>query len=171
MKINDLNAVESVAKKALSFKDRYNTVASQTGVPWGVIACIHYREANFNFFTHLHNGDPLSARTVHVPKGRPVSGTPPFKWEFSAIDALRYDGLDKVTDWSLNSTLYQLEKYNGFGYREYHNMNSPYLWAGTNWYTQGKYGYDNQFNPSLIDKQIGCAPLLATLTEMDEKWI
>jgi len=39
-----------------------------------------------SFKLHLHNGDPLTARTVNVPKGRPKTGQPPFAWGISAKD-------------------------------------------------------------------------------------
>jgi lysozyme family protein len=70
------------------------------------------RSGNFN--RHLHNGDPLTSRTVHVPAGRPKSGTPPFTWEQSAVDALAYDGLTQVTDWSIEHVAYVFENFNGW---------------------------------------------------------
>ncbi len=78
------------------------------------IAVIHNMEASQNFNKHLHNGDPLTARTVQVPAGRPKKGTPPFSWEDSAADALAIRGLGAKTDWSLAGMLYQLEGYNGW---------------------------------------------------------
>jgi lysozyme family protein len=50
-------------------------VAGEVGIPWYVVAVIHNMEAGQNLRTHLHNGDSLTARTVHVPAGRPP-GTP-----------------------------------------------------------------------------------------------
>ena len=67
---------------------RYASVSAQTGVPWWVIGLIHMMEAGQSFRCHLHNGDPLTARTVQVPAGRPKTGQPPFIWEESAADAL-----------------------------------------------------------------------------------
>ena len=58
------------------------------------LGIIHSLEAEFNFNTHLHNGDPLSAQTVHVPRGRPPTGNPPFQWLDSAIDALTMHDLE-----------------------------------------------------------------------------
>ena len=85
-------------------------------------------ESSLNFKRHLHNGDPLTARTVHVPSGRPRQGDPPFTWEQSAADALTLRNLGPRTDWSLSGTLYALEGYNGWGYRRYHpEVFSPYL--------------------------------------------
>lgn len=143
---------------------RYHAVADPPGVPWYVIGFIHYLEASLSFRRHLHNGDPLTTRTVHVPKGRPRSGTPPFTWEASARDAIRYEGFDKVADWSLTGTLYQLEKYNGFGYR-LHGINSPYLWSFSNHYTKGKYAADGKFDPDLVSTQIGAAVLLRVMVD------
>lgn len=141
---------------------RYHAVADPVAIPWYVVGFIHYLEASLSFRRHLHNGDPLTARTVHVPKGRPRSGKPPFTWEASARDAIRYEGLDKVTDWSLTGTLYQIEKYNGFGYR-LHGIHSPYLWSFSNHYTRGKYAADGKFDPDLVSTQIGAAVLLRVM--------
>ena len=79
------------AKKIASFKKRYMVVSKATGVPWQVISLIHHMESDSDFTTHLHNGDSLKRRTIQVPAGRPKEGKPPFTWEESAIDALKYD--------------------------------------------------------------------------------
>lgn len=163
--INRPATVKVWADKIKENQSRYQHVVNGTKIPWQFVGVIHYRESGLSFFTHLHNGDPLSARTVHVPKGRPLAGNPPFTWEESAIDSLiLLKHLDKVEDWSIFNLLYQLEAYNGWGYSKYHpNVPSPYLWSYTQFYTKGKYMYDGKFNPELIDKQIGCVPLLKLL--------
>src|SRR5690606_7467709 len=94
-------------------KSRYKAVEAASGVPWHFIAVVHNMESSQRFDRHLHNGDPLTARTVQVPKGRPQTGNPPFTWEASATDALAFEGLGAGTDWSLAGTLYRLEAYNG----------------------------------------------------------
>lgn len=142
--------------------DHYHAVSAITGVPWYVIAVIHYRESSLNFKRHLHNGDPLKARTTHVPAGRPLAGNPPFTWEESAVDALRLRGLQKIKEWSIPTILLQLEGYNGFGYQK-RQICTPYLWSGTNHYESGKYVADGKFDPTAVDKQLGCAPLLKEL--------
>ena len=107
----------------------------------------------------------------------PASGKFPYTWEESAIDAIKMkvtdkiNGLDGKEGWVLNEALYLFEIYNGLGYRKYHNMNSPYLWSYTQWYTMGKYAYDGVFSASLVDKQIGTAPLLAMIESKDAGWI
>ena len=132
-------------------------VEEKTKVPWYCVGIIHSLEASFNFTKHLHNGDSLTAKTTHVPAGRPLQGTPPFTWEESAIDALNM----KKSSWnSISEILYNLESYNGFGYMMHHNINSPYLWAGTNHYTSGKYTSDGKFSVVAVSSQIGAASII-----------
>ncbi|MFE0014127.1 hypothetical protein ACFWXH_04725 [Mesorhizobium sp. NPDC059054] len=146
-------------------KARYEEVAIASGVPWHFLAVIHGLEASFNFRTHLHNGDLLSARTVHVPAGRPSSGQPPFTWNDSAADALALMNYAGKKDWSLERTLYRLEAYNGWGYRPKRiAINSPYLWSFSQHYTKGKYASDGAYDSSLVSQQCGAAVLLKVLT-------
>jgi lysozyme family protein len=156
--------VNSLAKKIRANRARYQKVGRAVGVPWYLVGIIHSLEAGCDFTRHLHNGDPLTARTVHVPAGRPPTGKPPFTWERSAIDALRIRGLSAWKDWSVPGTLYQLEAYNGFGYRDHHpTVPSPYLWSFSNHYTRGKYVADGRFSPTAVSQQVGAALLLKQL--------
>jgi lysozyme family protein len=157
-------AVDQLVQRITANKARYDKVGKALGIPWYVVGIIHSLEASGDFTRHLHNGDPLTARTTHVPAGRPKTGKPPFTWEQSAIDALRYQGLASWKDWSVPGTLYQLEAYNGFGYRDHHpNVPSPYLWSFSNHYTKGKYVADGRFSPSAVSQQVGAAVLLKRL--------
>jgi lysozyme family protein len=152
---------QKIVNIVLANKARYEKVAAATGVPWQAIAIIHAMECSCNFKLHLHNGDPLTARTTRVPKGRPKTGTPPFTWEESAIDALA----DRATkDLTIPRLLYMLESYNGWGYRN-KGINSPYLWSGTQHYTKGKYVRDGAggFDPNFVSKQPGAVLLLKLL--------
>jgi len=161
--------VKSIADKICSEKSRYHKIQEAIGVPWYVVAIIHNMEASGNFSCHLYNGDPLTDRTYHVPKGRPVSGSPPFTWEESAIDALNYDGLNKWEDWSIPGILFNLEKYNGWGYRIHHpGVKSPYLWSGTSVYSQGKYVADGKFDSTAVSSQVGGAAILKILEKQGE---
>lgn len=157
---------DSIVFKIKKNRPRYEVVSTATGVPWDMIAVIHNMEASLNFTRHLHNGDRLTARTTHVPAGRPAIGNPPFTWEESAEDALRYQGMDKIKDWSIRNTLLTLEKYNGGGYSK-RGINTPYLWAYTNHYGTppniGKYTSDGKFDPTEISIQIGAAAILKEL--------
>lgn len=149
---------------------KYEAVSAALGVgrdpedciPWEWIGVLHSLESDCDFRTHLHNGDSLRRRTVHVPKGRPRTGEPPFTWQASAEDALAMKGLHQVEAWTIPVMLYYAEAYNGWGYRQRKNCPtlSPYLWAGTNHYTRGKYVADGRFSATAVSKQIGAAALL-----------
>jgi lysozyme family protein len=129
------------------------------GIPWMFIGVIHGMECGFNFAGHLHNGDPLQARTVHVPAGRPTAGSPPFTWRQSAVDALTMKRFHEVGDWSIPHMLYLLEKYNGFGYRMRREP-SPYLWSFSNLYEKGKFVQDGRYDSEAVSKQCGAALML-----------
>jgi lysozyme family protein len=141
---------------------RYAALGEQLGIPWYFIGIIHSLEANSNFSTHLHNGDPLRAKTVHVPAGRPVLGNPPFTWEASARDALEMKAYVGQKDWSITRMLYRWEAYNGFGYRQ-RGLPSPYLWSFSQHYTKGRFVADHQFDPENSSQQCGAAVLLKAL--------
>ena len=147
-------AVNQLVTRINASRPRYQKVGKALGIPWYVVGIIHSLEASGNFTRHLHNGDPLTARTTHVPAGRPKTGKPPFTWEQSAIDALRGQGSPTWKDWSVPGTLFELEGYNGFGYRDHHpNVPSPYLWSFSNHYTRGKYVADGRFSPTAVSQQ------------------
>jgi len=146
-------------------KARYAKIESATGVPWFVIGIAHYLEAALNFNVHLVNGDPLTARTVHFPQGRPTVGEPPFTWEASAQDALAMGGWTRVQDWSLTRILFEFEKFNGWGYRRSHKINSPYLWNCTSQYTKGAYTRDAVFDPNVVAARCGAAAFLKRMMD------
>jgi lysozyme family protein len=145
-------------------RSQYEEVQKETGVPWFVVGLIHGMECSFSFKEHLHNGDPLTHRTVNVPAGRPKIGDPPFPWLDSAVDAIQYDRLDQWTDWSVAGICYKLEGYNGWGYRGHH-INSPYLWSGSNNYERGKYVADGHWDPDAVSKQVGAITALKWMVD------
>lgn len=161
-----LPGVRALCAKMVAHKDVYVKVETSTGVPWYVVACIHSLEGGLNFGTHLHNGDPLTGRTYHVPAGRPKKGVPPFAWYESAIDALGGEGAHKHEIWSLGYSLNYLETYNGLGYRK-RGIPSPYLWSFTDQYKEGKYVADGKFDAKAVSKQTGAAAILKAL-ELDK---
>jgi lysozyme family protein len=151
--------VDAIVNRMVAHKARYRKAGKPHGVPWHVVAVIHQLEGSGDFKTHLHNGDPLTARTVQVPKGRPKTGKPPFTWEASASDALAFDGLGRWKNWTVPGTLFALERFNGFGYRP-KKIHSPYLWSFSNQYSKGKFVGDNLFSPTAVSQQCGAAVLL-----------
>ncbi|MBR1122098.1 hypothetical protein JQ628_11280 [Bradyrhizobium lablabi] len=156
--------VSAIAKRLVAAKSRYRAVEAKTGVPWFVIAVIHMRESSQNWDRSLAQGDPWNRVSVRVPAGRG-----PFKsWEEAAIDALVncHPYLSKKKDWSVGGTLVNLELYNGAGYAM-RNKPSPYVWAGTNQYSAGKFVADGVYDPSHVDQQPGCAGLILAMMALD----
>lgn len=164
--------VKKAAKMILAEARTYDAVSDAAAeaipngshCPWYVIGLIHYMECGLSWGKHLHNGDPLTARTTHVPAGRPKTGEPPFTWEQSATDAIRMiDFNNAAYHWAdIAFTLQKLEEYNGIGYHS-KNIYSPYLWSMTNHYISGKYVADGKFDPAAISAQVGAAPILSLL--------
>lgn len=131
-----LHYVQTIANKIKGNRNWYDPVSAATHVPWDVIGGLHYRESDLDFNTHLHNGDPLYAKTRHVPRGRPP-GDPPFKWTYSAIDAIKFDHLDREQWRTITERLNNVEAFNGTGYYKY-NVPSPYLYSMTTIYSRGE---------------------------------
>ena len=166
IKSDKLKIVDNHVDKLIKNKNRYDVIENNTNVPWYFVGLIHTLESNRNFNSHLHNGDPLSARTKNVPRDRPKQGTPPFTWEESAEDAIKHKRLDRESDWSLAKILYNLENYNGWGYRLYYpHVKSPYLWSYSNHYTSGKYTADGVFSNTAVSRQCGSAVILRRLEQ------
>ena len=164
IKEDKLAEVDGVIAKMVANKATYDIVANKLNIPWYFIAIVHCMEGSLNFKTHLHNGDPLTARTVQVPKGRPLTGKPPFKWEDSAVDALTLEHLAPLSDTTVPGLLFAFEGYNGFGSRA-RGIHSPYLWSFSNQYTSGKFVKDHVFDPNAVSKQMGAAVLLRRMME------
>ena len=166
--------VLAAAKKISQNKPRYEavTLSLANGMPWWFVGIIHFMEGGGKFTRHLHNGDPLTARTVNVPKGRPLAGNPPFSWEESAIDAVRYmEEKNPVWrnlkgKWGLQEILDKFEAYNGYGYKK-KGVPSPYLWSYTQFYTKGKYVADGKYDVSAVSKQPGVVAIMKALNIPD----
>ena len=169
--ITDARRFERDAARARLNRPKYDTLIKPLGsIPWWFVACVHCLEASFSFEKHLHNGDPLSERTVNEPRFRPLTGKPPYTWWESARDALTMPGkqFHLETDWSIARALWLLEGFNGHGYRLYRGIHSPYLWAGTNHYTKGKYIADGKYDENAVSKQAGVAGLLHLLLSPEQ---
>jgi lysozyme family protein len=134
-------------------------------VHWWFIGVVHAMECGLDFTTNLANGDPL---TVRVPKGHPaVVDHFPIDWAYAARDAISYEKLDLVTNWSLPNVLFQWHRYNGIAnkYKEL-SIPTPYLWSGSQHYVKGKYVSDHTFDPDAVSKQVGAAVILRALIDM-----
>lgn len=160
--------IRATVDKIMARKPDYVAVEKDTGVPWFVVAALHMRESGLNFRTHLHNGDPLDARTRHVPAGRPAVGSPPFTFAESAKDALTMSPhfLDRVKRWSVERDLFEEERFNGEGYF-YHGVVSPYLAGGTDKQEHGKYVADGVWSSTFWDPQLGTIPIMVEIASRD----
>lgn len=76
IRLDKLSIVETNVDKILQNKSRYQKVVESSQIPWYFVGIINSMESGQNFSTHLHNGDPLTKRTTHVPSGRPKTGNP-----------------------------------------------------------------------------------------------
>ena len=165
MVISRAGATQAAANRIFQGKERYKIVEHLTGIPWWMVGVLHDREASCDFRGCLANGDFCignGRRTWHETKGL----GPYVTWEDSAVDALRREGFLSLTDKSVGMLLVAAEAFNGEGYHM-HGWQNPYLWDGTQWYTRGKYVRDGVYDPSFVDPQIGVAPVIKRLIEMD----
>ena len=162
--VNPTREFDAAARRLVAAKPRYQAVAAKTGVPWFAIAVIHEREASQRWDTQLGQGDPLHSVSVHVPAGR----GPFLTWEDGAYDALVNcpPQASRWEDWSAGGILTLLERYNGLGYAA-RGLPSPYIWSGTDQYVSGKYVRDGVFDPSVVDRQLGCAGLIMAMMKLD----
>jgi lysozyme family protein len=156
--------VEATVAQIQRGKTKYLQVEAITGVPWFVVGSIHQMECSGSFRLGLYCGDPLTARTIHVPKGRPTWGKPPFDWVETAVDSCKLDKLD-TKRWTLvGQALQNIEAYNGLGVQRYHpDMPTAYLWSYTNIYKGGKYIGDGVWSSTAISSQCGAVPFLKLL--------
>ena len=160
----DLNNIKNIYDNN---KATYEEISQLTGIPPELICALHYRESGCDFNTYLHNGQPLGTPTTIVPVGRLFSD-----FKEAAVDALLSfkwirDQFGITSDCNdLASLMAFAETYNGTGYRDYHNMVSPYVFSGTNVYQKGKYVSDGKFDPNAVDGQPGVYILVCKLMNL-----
>ena len=156
--------VDQVATKLLGYKARYEAVSAIDGVPVIFIASSFEREASSNFKLNPAQGWPLNSTSKWIPHNGPFPD-----WQSAAVAAYHLNGLDKVgaSGWTWELICYYGESFNGWGYRDYHHMHSPYLWGGTNIQTVGKYTADGQFDAAHMDTQLGIITIAKRMVEVD----
>lgn len=164
MRITRLAEVTSTAERLVGFIDagRYDAGCKATGVavPWA--AASFEREASSNFHLNPAQGWPLASRSQWIPHNGPFAD-----WTTAQIAAYDIDGLDKVgaANWTWERACYEGEIFNGMGYRA-HGVHSPYLWAGSNIYSSGKYVADGVWSAAAIDQQLGIIPMMVRIVQM-----
>jgi|SRR5579871_1354685 len=161
-----VQALELVAARLVASEAKaiYQRISARTGVPWFVIAVIHEREASQSWHCSIAQGDPWNEVSRHVPVGRGA---------FPDFDSAAYDALTNCApyaarwkDWTIGGILTVDELYNGLGYY-FHGLPSPYNFGGTDQQKPGKFVSDRHFDPNVMDTQLGCAPMLATMAKLD----
>jgi lysozyme family protein len=155
---------ERAARRILAGRSQYLAVERITGVPWFFVGLLHMRESGCNFAGVLHNGEPIigtGRKTKLVPRGRGPFHT----WQEAAIDAMRLKGLHRIKEWPIERLGFEAERYNGWGYLG--KVNSPYVWAGSQHYTRGKYIADHVWSATHVDQQLGVMPMLDALCRAD----
>jgi lysozyme family protein/peptidoglycan hydrolase-like protein with peptidoglycan-binding domain len=162
MRITQAEQALAVAGKLLKTKAMYVEASVKTGVPLAWLMAINERESGGRLDAYLGDGEPLNRVTHNVPRGRGPFPT----WVAGAIDALQYDHVAGIADWTWARALYEAELWNGFGYRS-HGVHSAYLWAGTNIYSGGKFASDGHYDPHMWDTQLGVVPLFMALIKLD----
>lgn len=155
--------VDSTAKRLCGLMDRYTPVTKAIGVPEIFIATSFEREASSNFKLNPAQGWPLNSTSKWIPHNGPFR-----TWQDAAIAAYKLNGLDKVGagNWTWELICFYGEMFNGFGYRDYHRMHTPYLWAWTNIQAIGKYDSDGHFDPGHWDEQMGTIPVARRMVEL-----
>jgi lysozyme family protein len=160
-----LERIASVAEYIVNKRSQYAPIEAQTTTPWWFIGILHYREANFQD-AHLHNGDPLTNRTIRFPEGRPLASPAngiAYTFFESAVDALCMMKYDKAKDRSAGAWLWRFEMWDGFDYAK-RGINSEYLWNGTNHFgsgaNQGIFVAEGQFDPFGKSDRVGAGAIL-----------
>lgn len=158
---NELEAFQQFVDENIQ---QFEEAAAFTNVPVPVIAALNYRENGNNFDGHIHNGNPLTGKTYDVPVGRPIKGNAPWTWLESVVDCLVDLKKMNLFPWGDDycKDLEKLESFNGWGYRN-NNINSPYLFSGTDAYDKGYFVKDHVFDPNKVNKQLGVFPMLMVL--------
>jgi lysozyme family protein len=166
MAITRATAVDNTVKRLLANVKggRYSEVSTATGIPQVFIAASFEREASSNFSLSPAQGDRWDRVSTHVPKGR----GPFASWTAAALDAYHIDHLDAIgaANWSWERACYEGELFNGFGYRG-HGIPSPYVWGGTNIQKRGKFTSDRVFDPTVMDSQLGIAPMMVRMAQIE----
>ncbi len=161
-------ALENILQKVDARYDTIDKIAKMADLPPAIVAAVWSREASFKDGVYLHNGDPLGAKTTHVPVGIYFG-----KDQFveAAVDALTRNRSKTIKTLNLNYTCNDLaamcaftEGYNGWGYRKYHTSDpTAYVTAGTTMYHGGKYVADGKYDSTVKDKQVGTMPIMSEI--------
>lgn len=143
------------------------------GVPAAVVLGLLEREQSGSLRLNPAQGDPLTHRSIHVPRGRIPGKNPPYTFMEAAADAYYSPELDHLQsrNWRDSGALLDaVENFNGGGYRRL-GLASPYVWSGVvgdpryRFYVMGKFVADGKFSRTFKDPQPGVAAILMRMRE------
>lgn len=156
--------VDDTAVKLIGLKTRWAPISERNGVPIIFMATSFEREASSNFDKNPAQGWSWRSRSRIIPYNGPFPS-----WTAAALEAYRLNGLDRVgrENWTWELMCFYGETFNGFGYRDWHRMHTPYLWGCTNIQTVGKYTSDGNFDATHWDTQIGIIAVARRMVEID----
>ncbi len=142
----------------------YDQVSDETCVPWYFVAIIHGMECGFDVKAHLHNGDPLKAKTVQVPANRRPCGTRRRTGcRRLSMPSVMTSSTKRLTGISRRSSiaggLQRLAEPRAL------LNHTPYLWSFSNHYSKGKFVADGVWDANAVSKQCGAAVMLKMLSE------
>ena len=164
MQITRLTAVKAAGARLVGYIDagRYDAGCKITSVPIAWAAASFEREASSNFTLNPAQGWPLTSTSKWIPHNGPFRD-----WTAAQVAAYDIDGLDKVgaANWTWARDAYEGEAFNGWGYRA-HGIHSPYLFAGTSLYVEGKYVADGVWSASAVDQQLGIIPMMWQIIQL-----
>jgi lysozyme family protein len=138
------------------------------------IAAIHWREGSGSMKKTIANGRPLDSYIrkdgLYEEGSTGNSYTRTNDWATNATEVMEHKLLEKFGSGAKgksfsqdNAAFYDFaERYNGLGYRK-KGVPSPYVWAGTDQYTGGKYVKDGVYDPNYVDQQLGVAAMVNAL--------
>lgn len=138
-------------------------IAKKANMPPRLVAALWKREDDaMRTDRYFHNGEKLGRTTQNVPKGIYFGKDQFIEASVHALGQKRAIA-DKVglsygsTDRAAMAAF--AEGYNGFGYRQ-RGVSNPYVGAGTDLYSGGKYVRDGVYDPNARDKQPGVLSML-----------
>lgn len=143
------------------------------GVPSAIAFGLFYREQDNSMRCNPANGDPLTHKTIHVPRNRIPNIPPPYTIEQATMDAYYSKDLDhlQTRNWSdKGELLWSITQFNGVWY-DNHGLASPYTWNGIigpekyTYYKQGKFIRDGVYSRTFKDPQLGVAAILMRLRD------
>lgn len=134
----------------------YQQIANRTNIPAILIAAIHFRESGCDFNYTIKNGD----EELDDPADFVDDAVSVLTADKTYNDFKRDIGLTKDSR-NLLAMLQYAEYWNGMGCKKYNKGINPYLYAGTNIYTSGKYVSDGEWDSTKVDRQPGILYLLS----------